>query len=111
MCLPAWGGKAIDTAKIAADRAGLPAIIIPTIASTDAPCSGCAVIYSKDGVFDSVCYQKSNPAAVLVDVAVIAAAPTRFLVAGMGDALSTWFEASSCAKYFQESKVRKYAHF
>ena len=110
MCLPAWGGKAIDTAKIAADRAGLPAIIIPTIASTDAPCSGCAVIYSKVGVFDSVCYQKSNPAAVLVDVAVIAAAPTRFLVAGMGDALSTWFEASSCAKYFQESKVRKYAH-
>jgi len=90
------GGKAIDTAKIAADRAGLPVIIIPTIASTDAPCSGCAVIYSKDGVFDSVCYQKSNPAAVLVDVAVIAAAPTRFLVAGMGDALSTWFEASSC---------------
>ena len=32
------GGKTIDTAKIAADRAGLPVIIIPTIASTDAPC-------------------------------------------------------------------------
>jgi glycerol dehydrogenase len=27
---------------------------------------------------------------------VIAAAPVRFLVAGMGDALSTWFEADSC---------------
>jgi glycerol dehydrogenase len=90
------GGKAIDTAKIAADRAGIPVIIVPTIASTDAPCSGCAVVYSKDGVFESVSYQKSNPAVVLVDVNVIAAAPSRFLVAGMGDALSTWFEARSC---------------
>jgi glycerol dehydrogenase len=90
------GGKTIDTAKIVADRAGIPVIIIPTIASTDAPCSGCAVRYSKDGIFDAVFYQKTNPAAVLVDVGIIAAAPTRFLVAGMGDALSTWFEARSC---------------
>ncbi len=90
------GGKTIDTAKIAADRAGIPVIIIPTIASTDAPCSGCAVMYTNEGAFDSVHYQKTNPAAVLVDTGIIAAAPTRFLVAGMGDALSTWFEARSC---------------
>jgi glycerol dehydrogenase len=92
------GGKTIDTAKIAADRAGIPVIVVPTIASTDAPTSGCAVLYSKDGVFDSVLYQKMNPAAVLVDLAIIAAAPARFLVAGMGDALSTWFEARSCER-------------
>lgn len=92
------GGKTIDTAKILADRAGLPVIVVPTIASTDAPCSGCAVIYSEEGTFDSVAYQKMNPAAVLVDVSVIGAAPTRFLVAGMGDALSTWFEARSCER-------------
>jgi len=90
------GGKTIDTAKIAADRANIPVIVIPTVASTDAPCSGCAVLYSEKGVFESVYYQKSNPAAVLVDTAVIAEAPTRFLVAGMGDALATWFEARSC---------------
>ncbi|MEW6077605.1 MAG: glycerol dehydrogenase [Thermodesulfobacteriota bacterium] len=90
------GGKTIDTAKIAADRAGIPVLIVPTIASTDAPCSGCAVLYSAQGVFASVYYQKSNPAAVLVDTAVIARAPARFLVAGMGDALATWFEARSC---------------
>jgi len=92
------GGKTIDTAKIVADRMGMPVIIVPTIASTDAPCSGCAVLYSKDGIFDSICYQKSNPAVVLVDVGIIAAAPTRFLVAGMGDAMSTWFEARSCER-------------
>lgn len=91
------GGKAIDTAKIAADRANIPVIIIPTIASTDAPCSGCAVLYSGQGVFESVYYQTSNPAAVVVDTAIIANAPVRFLVAGMGDALATWFEARSCS--------------
>ena len=91
------GGKTIDTAKIAADRAGIPVIIVPTIASTDAPCSGCAVLYSEQGVFESVSYQKSNPAAVLVDMDIIAKAPVRFLVAGMGDALATWFEAKSCS--------------
>ena len=92
------GGKTIDTAKIAADRSDIPVIVIPTIASTDAPCSGCAVVYSKEGIFERVCYQKTNPAAVLVDVGIIVAAPTRFLVAGMGDALSTWFEARSCGR-------------
>lgn len=90
------GGKTIDTAKIAADRAGVPVIVVPTIASTDAPCSGCAVIYSEEGVFCRVDYQKMNPQVVLVDTGVIAEAPPRFLVAGMGDALATWFEARSC---------------
>ncbi len=92
------GGKTIDTAKIAADRAGIPVIIVPTIASTDAPCSGCAVLYSEDGIFERVYYQRMNPAVVLVDTAIISAAPARFLVAGMGDALSTWFEARSCER-------------
>lgn len=92
------GGKTIDTAKIVADRARIPVVIIPTIASTDAPTSGCAVCYTPEGVFEAIHYQKSNPAAVLVDVGIIAAAPARFLVAGMGDALSTWFEARSCER-------------
>jgi glycerol dehydrogenase len=92
------GGKTIDTAKIAADRACIPVVVVPTIASTDAPTSGCAVIYTDDGVFVTVCYQRMNPAAVVVDLRVIAAAPTRFLVSGMGDALSTWFEARTCER-------------
>lgn len=92
------GGKVIDAAKIAADRAGIPAIIVPTIASTDAPCSGCAVTYTPDGIFEKVHYQRSNPAVVLVDTNILAKAPSRFLVAGMGDALATWFEARACAK-------------
>ena len=92
------GGKVIDTAKIVADKAGIPVIVVPTIASTDAPTSGCAVLYSPEGVFDSVYYLKMNPQAVLVDETIIASAPTRFLVSGMGDALATWFEARSCKR-------------
>jgi glycerol dehydrogenase len=92
------GGKTIDSAKTAADRAGIPVIIVPTIASTDAPCSACAVIYTEQGVFESEIHLKMNPPAVLVDTSVIAAAPVRFLVAGMGDALATWFEARSCER-------------
>lgn len=103
------GGKTIDTAKILADRSGLPVIVVPTIASTDAPCSGCAVLYSEEGAFDAVFYQKTNPAAVLVDVAIIAAAPTRFLVAGMGDALSTWFEARSCERTHSPNECGGYS--
>jgi glycerol dehydrogenase len=33
-----------------------------------------------------------------VDSKVIAEAPTRYFVAGMGDALATWFEAFTCTK-------------
>ena len=97
------GGKTIDTAKIVADRANTPVVVVPTIASTDAPCSGCAVLYSEDGVFQSVYYQKMNPAVVLVDETIIASAPTRFLVSGMGDALATWFEANSCHRTQSEN--------
>ena len=38
----------------------------------------------------------SNPTVVLVDTRVIAQAPTRFLISGIGDALATVFEARSC---------------
>ena len=41
---------------------------------------------------------KRNPDVVLVDSKVIAEAPTRYFVAGMGDALATWFEAFTCTK-------------
>lgn len=92
------GGKTIDTGKIAADRLGIPVIVVPTIASTDAPCSACAVVYSEEGAVIRVEYQKNNPNLVLVDSRIIANAPARFLVAGIGDALATWFEAESCRK-------------
>lgn len=85
------GGKAIDTAKCVAQGEAL--IICPTIAATDAPTSHSAVMYTEDGAFDDYAYFKQSPSVILIDTTVIAKAPTRFLVSGMGDALSTYFEA------------------
>ncbi len=90
------GGLSIDTAKAVAHHTDLPLVIIPTIASTDAPCSSVALQYTEDHVIDDIVILKRNPDLVLVDTRIIAEAPTRYLVAGMGDALATWFEANSC---------------
>lgn len=90
------GGKIHDTAKAVAYYAGAPVVIVPTIASTDAPCSALSVIYSDEGVFEKYLFLPANPNMVLVDTAVVAAAPVRLLVAGMGDALATYFEARAC---------------
>lgn len=94
------GGKALDTAKAVAYTAELPVIIVPTIASTDAPCSALSVIYTPEGVFKRYLVLPHNPNVVLVDTRIIAEAPVRFLVAGIGDALSTWFEADACERNY-----------
>ena len=90
------GGKAIDTAKCVAQGEAL--IICPTIAATDAPTSHSAVMYTPDGAFDDYAYFKQSPSVVMIDTTVVAAAPTRFLVSGMGDALATYFEARATAR-------------
>ena len=92
------GGKAIDTSKCVAQGSNL--IIVPTIAATDAPTSHSAVLYHEDGSFDDYAYFKQSPSVVLVDTSVIAKAPTRFLVSGMGDALSTYFEARATKRSY-----------
>lgn len=92
------GGSAIDTAKACAYYENLPVVIVPTVCATDAPCTGLSVIYNDDGTFDTYLFYPKNPEAVLIDSQVIANAPVKFLVAGMGDALGTYFEARACLK-------------
>ena len=91
----AGGGKVLDTSRAVASELNKPAVNCPTVASSDAPCSALSVVYTKSGEFDSYFFYKRNPDLVLVDTAVIAQAPPRLLVAGMGDALATWFEAKT----------------
>ncbi|MCL2401824.1 MAG: iron-containing alcohol dehydrogenase, partial [Oscillospiraceae bacterium] len=50
--LASGGGKVIDTVKAAAELLGIPAVIVPTTAASDAPCSALAVIYNEDGSFN-----------------------------------------------------------
>lgn len=90
------GGKILDTAKAVAYYEKLPVVICPTIASTDAPCSALSVIYTEEGVFDEYLFLPSNPNVVIIDTDVIVKSPVRLTIAGMGDALATYFEARAC---------------
>lgn len=87
------GGKTLDTAKAAAAAAGVKMVSCPTVASTDSPTSSFTVWYDEAGVCQGFESWGVNPDLVLVDSQVIAEAPARAFVAGMGDALSTWVEA------------------
>lgn len=90
------GGKTMDTAKGVAHLSGMSLVIVPTAASTDAPCSSVSVMYFENGEFDDWLFLNANPDLVLVDTDVIVKAPVSLLVAGMGDALATHFEARLC---------------
>ncbi|MFR8683410.1 MAG: glycerol dehydrogenase, partial [Enterocloster sp.] len=64
----------------------------------DAQCKGLSVIYYVDETFNSYLFYPKNPEVVIVDSDVIAKSPVKFLVAGMGDALGTYFEARACQR-------------
>ena len=92
------GGSTIDAVKAAGYLRDVRWVSVPTIASTDAPCSALSVIYTEDGTFEEYRFFPRNPDLVLVDTQVVANAPVRFLVAGVGDALATWVEARAVAR-------------
>lgn len=90
------GGKSIDIAKGASYTLDIPIITVPTIASNDSPASRAVAIYDEEHQLREVPLLKRNPLCVLVDTALIAAAPRRFLAAGIGDAISKHFEVQAC---------------
>ncbi|GAA0966182.1 glycerol dehydrogenase [Frigoribacterium faeni] len=92
------GGSAIDAAKASGHLAGIRWVSVPTVASTDAPTSALAVVYSEEGEFIEYRFFPRNPDLVLIDTQLVANAPVRFLVAGIGDALATWLEARASGR-------------
>jgi len=92
------GGKILDVAKAVAVDAGIKMVTCPTIASNDSPTSAASVWYDDDHNFVGFDCWPFNPDIVLVDTQVIANAPVRTFVAGMGDALATWIEAEAAFK-------------
>lgn len=90
------GGKAIDTAKAAQIATRTRIFAVPTVASTDAPISRLAILHTEDHRVDELRTMRSNPDLVVVDSAILARAPRRYFVAGLGSALSKPFEMAHC---------------
>lgn len=89
------GGKVIDVAKVVAMTMGSALIICPTTAATDAPTSAMSILYSDSGEMNEILIHRRNPDLVLADTRLILSAPPRFLISGLGDALSTCYEGLS----------------
>ena len=89
-------GKTLDTAKAIAFYTKKPSIICPTLASTDAPTSALSIIYTPTGEFESYLHLPFNPNIILVDTEVIVNASVRTLIAGLGDAMETYYETKVC---------------
>lgn len=87
------GGKTCDTTKFVANELDIPRILVPSSASTDAPTSGLGIIYTEQGEHIQAVKMKRNSELVLMDSEIVAKAPVRLFIAGIGDALATYFEA------------------
>jgi glycerol dehydrogenase len=99
------GGAAIDAGKAVSHELRAPVIVVPTIVATDAPCSALSVIYAEDGSFESYLQLFRNPDCILVDTNLVVQSPAKFLVAGMGDALATYWESGTCARSGRENPL------
>jgi glycerol dehydrogenase len=97
----AAAGTVMDVMKVPPERidhfgADVPCVNIPTVAATDAATSASSLVHNEDGAIEAIISLATNPLMVFVDTTVIARSPVRLLVAGMGDALATCFEADMC---------------
>ena len=88
------GGKALDTAKLLAHQCHLPIATIPTSAATCAAWTALSNVYSDEGAFLYDVPLHRAPELLILDYDLIQTAPTRTLIAGIGDALAKWYEAS-----------------
>ena len=82
------GGKALDTAKLVAHQCQQSVITIPTSAATCAAWTALSNVYSDAGAFQYDVGLPQSPSLLILDYQVIETAPTRTLVAGIGDALA-----------------------
>ena len=53
---------------------------------------------AEEGIFEKYLFLPANPNLVLMDTDIITKSPVRLTVAGMGDALATYFEARACKR-------------
>ena len=89
------GGRVIDASKAAAERAGVPVITVPTTAATCAAFTPVSLCYTEDGRFDRTLWLENEVSAVIADTDVLTAAPSRYLAAGILDAMAKYVEIAN----------------
>ena len=88
------GGKALDMAKLLAYQCDLPIVTIATSGATCAAWTALSNVYSEAGAFQYDVTLSRCPDLLLLDYSLVRTAPPRTLVAGIGDAIAKWYEAS-----------------
>ncbi|MEB3336291.1 MAG: iron-containing alcohol dehydrogenase family protein [Leptolyngbyaceae bacterium] len=97
------GGKALDAAKLLAYQCQLPIVTIPTSGATCAAWTALSNIYSDQGAFLYDVSLAHCPNLLILDYGLIQTAPTRTLVAGIGDAIAKWYEASVSSGHSEQT--------
>jgi len=89
------GGKALDTAKAAAQLAGLPVMTLPTIAATCAAVTALSVMHLEPGSTDSpIFFLDGPPMHTFLHTGVLSRSPGKYLRAGIGDSLGKHVECA-----------------
>ncbi|WP_404783691.1 iron-containing alcohol dehydrogenase family protein [Altericista sp. CCNU0014] len=99
------GGKVLDAAKLLAHQCGLPIVTVPTSAATCAAWTALSNVYTEAGAFQYDVGLPQCPNVLLLDYDIIATAPVRTLIAGIGDALAKWYEASVSSGHSQQTMI------
>nr|WP_317619355.1 iron-containing alcohol dehydrogenase family protein [Laspinema sp. D2d] len=99
------GGKSLDAAKLLAHRCGLPIITVPSSAATCAAWTALSNIYSDGGAFLYDVPLPKCPDVLILDYDLVQTAPQRTLVAGIGDAIAKWYEASVSSGYSEQTLI------
>lgn len=99
------GGKALDAAKLLAYQCQIPIATIPTSAATCAAWTALSNIYSEQGAFQYDVTLARCPDLLILDYDLIQTAPQRTLVAGIGDAIAKWYEASVSSGHSEQTMI------
>ena len=99
------GGKALDAAKLLAHQCQIPIVTIPTSAATCAAWTALSNIYSEQGAFQYDVTLARCPDLLILDYGLIQTAPQRTLVAGIGDAIAKWYEASVSSGHSEQTLI------
>lgn len=99
------GGKVTDVVKATAAKLMVPAIILPTLASTCAAYTPLSVMYNSKSEMVGLDIFPTSNSLVLVDPEIILTSPRKFMIAGIGDTLAKWYEAKVIIEQLEDPPV------